>query len=1005
MRSAPALVALLALGVLGRPAVADPPAPAAKPAAPSTPELAADTVLAAVKAMDDAALKSLATKDDPDPWLVADELIAHARLDVAEAFAKAAPRKDIETLPAYVAVQRGRADDPVGRAALVRSSAAFVRRDGADALAALAGAAPDVTTVLGIRLVRAKARALFALGRADDCATLYRESAAEAERIGWLARAALAYQEAGQVADRAALSVVAASSFEDRLRIERLRANPSGIGTASVNAASARLKLGDYPVARSLAAEGLAAFSALGDRRGVAYAVGTLAQIDDCLCDVPKALEGYERVRAELESLGDVAGAAVALGNLGLVYDFVGEHRKALQCYDRALKMKEGAGDDVGATITLGNIGLAQIRMGDPEAGIAVLETTIERKEKLGDRIGVAETLATLGATEADLGHFAKAIAHLERAKATLAEAGARAELAIARNDLGNALRESGALDRAAVEHAGAIALAEQIGVVYVAEAARAGLAEDHLEMGDMEKALAEARQAVEALARLGRGLADALAAGMREQFVGAFAVGVRAAVARKDAAELARFIERGRAGALLASLAGRDALWSAVIPEALRREETAARARETVAAVAMRAGLDDNDLAGQRRRRAEFDAARQAVLDVVLRIQQQAKSGAAIVYPEPATLDEIRSWLSVGEAAVLYAIALDEAYALVVTPKSGRIVPLGPAKAVLAAAEALDLSTTDGDAGAPVAALRRAIVDPLRLASDVVRVVVSPEGELSYSPFSLLFEGRDVALVPSATTLGLFRIGGADRGVGTLALGDPDYSVHVDSAAVNLHTRDSALVRARDRDGEKPDSAQRGGSLRLAPLPASAAEARAVGDVVLLGRDATIAGLERAIKARPRWAAIHLACHGLVDPEAPMLSALALTADAEDNGFLSAMDLFRIHVPADLVVLSACETGRGKIVKGEGIVGLTRAFMFAGAPRVICSLWKVDDEATRALMVKFYERWKPKDGKPGLPTAVALRKAQEFVRNDPAHPKWSHPYYWAAWVLWGLPD
>ena len=83
---------------------------------------------------------------------------------------------------------------------------------------------------------------------------------------------------------------------------------------------------------------------------------------------------------------------------------------------------------------------------------------------------------------------------------------------------------------------------------------------------------------------------------------------------------------------------------------------------------------------------------------------------------------------------------------------------------------------------------------------------------------------------------------------------------------------------------------------------------------------------------------------------------------------------------------------------RAEGVVGFTRAFMLAGAPRVIVSLWKVDDEATRVLMVKFYELWKA--GK--VPTATALRKAQEHVRS---HEKWKHPYYWAAWQLWGLGD
>ena len=114
------------------------------------------------------------------------------------------------------------------------------------------------------------------------------------------------------------------------------------------------------------------------------------------------------------------------------------------------------------------------------------------------------------------------------------------------------------------------------------------------------------------------------------------------------------------------------------------------------------------------------------------------------------------------------------------------------------------------------------------------------------------------------------------------------------------------------------------------------------------------------------------------------------------------------MKIPADLAVLSACETVKGRVFRGEGIVGLTRAFMFAGAPRVICSLWKVDDEATRALMVKFYELWNPRDGKKGLGAAEALKKAQTYVRDltdKHGKQKWKHPYYWAAWTLWGLPN
>ena len=170
------------------------------------------------------------------------------------------------------------------------------------------------------------------------------------------------------------------------------------------------------------------------------------------------------------------------------------------------------------------------------------------------------------------------------------------------------------------------------------------------------------------------------------------------------------------------------------------------------------------------------------------------------------------------------------------------------------------------------------------------------------------------------------------------------------------------------------------------------------LGGRVLLREEAAETNLREALAERPRWRAVHLACHGLVDTDEPLQSALALTAEADTDGRLTAAEVFSMRVPADLVVLSACDTGRGTVLASEGLLGLTRAFLIAGAPRVICSLWKVDDAATRALMTRFYELWNPADGT-GVSAAIALGRAQEHVR---AQAKWSHPYTWAAWVLWG---
>jgi CHAT domain-containing protein len=143
----------------------------------------------------------------------------------------------------------------------------------------------------------------------------------------------------------------------------------------------------------------------------------------------------------------------------------------------------------------------------------------------------------------------------------------------------------------------------------------------------------------------------------------------------------------------------------------------------------------------------------------------------------------------------------------------------------------------------------------------------------------------------------------------------------------------------------------------------------------------------------------VHFATHGLLNTEHPELSSLVLSLfDEQGNpqdGFLRLHDIYNLNLPADLVVLSACNTGLGKEVRGEGLVGIVRGFMYAGAARVVASLWKVDDEATAELMKRFYRHMLEDD----MPAAAALRAAQVELRQ---HKRWHSPYFWAGFVLQG---
>jgi CHAT domain-containing protein len=143
----------------------------------------------------------------------------------------------------------------------------------------------------------------------------------------------------------------------------------------------------------------------------------------------------------------------------------------------------------------------------------------------------------------------------------------------------------------------------------------------------------------------------------------------------------------------------------------------------------------------------------------------------------------------------------------------------------------------------------------------------------------------------------------------------------------------------------------------------------------------------------------VHFATHGILDSKHPELSGLVLSLVDEkgesQNGFLRLHDIFNLELPAELVVLSACQTGLGEEIWGEGLVGLTRGFMYAGAKRLLVSLWSVDDEATSELISRFYKKML----QDGLQPTAALRATQrEMLQDTP----WKSPYYWAAFTLQG---
>jgi CHAT domain-containing protein len=309
-------------------------------------------------------------------------------------------------------------------------------------------------------------------------------------------------------------------------------------------------------------------------------------------------------------------------------------------------------------------------------------------------------------------------------------------------------------------------------------------------------------------------------------------------------------------------------------------------------------------------------------------------------------------------------------------------------------------------------------VLDPLegRLASR--RLVVVADGALQYVPFAALPDPRsgeplvarqEVVGLPSASTLALLRTDRAGRTA-------PRKTVAVLADPV-FEASDERLARKRRASGTRPEDTSAGltrateaaGLSGTIPrLPFTRREARAI--LAAVPAHSSLAALDfaasRATVTDPKLAEyrlVHFATHGFLNTARPELSGILLSLVGRDgrpqSGFLTAADAFNLKLSADLVVLSGCRTALGKEMRGEGIVGLTRGFMYAGADSVMASLWKVDDAATAALMARFYRAML---GPRRLSPAAALREAQLEMRRQP---RYRHPYYWAAFQLQGTFD
>jgi CHAT domain-containing protein/tetratricopeptide (TPR) repeat protein len=798
----------------------------------------------------------------------------------------------------------------------------------------------------------------------------------------------------------------AVAAATESVRIHDDLHDPAGLAQAWNNVANIRYTRGDMAGARDAETRSLDLWTAAGDVRGQARAFNNLGNVHRNLGELDAALDSLTRALDAFDRLGDRRSAAVVTDNIGVTHFWRGEYATALDYSRRALEMQRQLGNQYGVAKGLDSIGNIDRALGAYGPALASFQEALAIRTSLGDHPGVMETAHNIGLVHFSQGDYQLAIdayargLRLNRAlhdrsfdaealrnigaaawrlgQPVRAEADFRESLAITRrehfrtlegellDDLGQVALARGRAADAARQFTAALALRREIGdqagvtesLTSLASARLAGRqTESALDLAQQATANARAHDQPELVWR-----AQTIA-GMANRRLG------RTAAARAALGDATDSLER-----LSASVAG---------PKALEQrffEDKLSPYHELIALA-----LDERAF-GEAFELAERSKAR--ALTTLLRGNRPASATTA----PPVTPADAGPLLADRTTAILeYVVADRRLFALLLTGAGpnvtveGRAIDVG-ATDLLARADRFRqrISTRDFDVRADARALYDTLLGPFagRLAG-ISRLIVVPDGALWDVPFQALrgpagylIETTAVSYAPSIAVLREIRRLPRPAGARTL------------------------LVMAKATFDPVSTPA-------LGPLPDADAQARALRDVYGPDRSAVFAGPDategRFAASAPHFSVLHLATHGVLDEASPLYSYLALTPgaadDPGDDGRLEAREIMRMKIPADLVVLAACDTGRGRIAPGEGVIGMMWALFAAGTRSMVVSQFPVESTSATALLVGLHRRLAAEAG--GSKTADLRAAALDLLHT----PRFAHPYYWAGFMLVGDPD
>lgn len=819
--------------------------------------------------------------------------------------------------------------------------------------------------------------------------------------------------------------------FAKALTLKRATGNRRGEGTTLSNMCWTELTLAEWQSAMDHCNSALVIVHSIGDREGEAQTLTNIGSIYASAGDPQHALTYFRKGLFLARASGYRLYEGIALNSIGLVFYSFGQHddyHKALADYKLALSLRRAVADRSGEAATLANIGNAEAALDQKSAALDHFKQALKIATAAESPRWQAASYSNIGWLLVKNGEPQKALDQLNLGLALYVQLGDKNGEAAVLFGIARSKRGLGDLHGALVDIESALKIVETLHSKVTNLQLRTSYLSSVREYYEFYIDLLMLLDNVEP----GKGYAQK-----------AFEVSERS-----RARSLLEILQEGHVE-----------VREHADPELVDREHWLQQLvddkRNRLARLLATKHSDQRIAAAK----TEIDdlLVEQEQLESLIRAK--SPEYAALTRPQALSLAQIQNQVLEANTVLLeYCLGSDHSYLWAVTPDSFHSFALpkrteldGLARTVYVRSAEPDrakpnqneprhhgLSNSEpGDT--PVGlTLSRIVLGPVAKLISGRRLAIVADGALQYVPFGMLPEpdysdaqttgtplliDHEIVHLPSASLLTLLRERkqrrkSVEKTVAVLA--DPVFDREDSRVSGRVRTRNpQSETQGVSEQGEKQWELDLGSSrltrsvddLRivsqgghLARLPFTRREAASI--LALTPQNEGFEALDFTASRKTaigpelrQYRIVHLATHGLVDSERPELSGLVFSLVDErgkpQNGFVDLQDIYNLDLSAELVVLSACETGLGKEVRGEGLVGLTRGFMYAGAPRVVASLWKVDDVATAELMKLFYTAMF-RDGKR---PAAALREAQLVMWRQK---RWNSPYYWAAFTIQG---